>query len=233
MGRSDSTSELALTEAERQALTRWIGLPSTSQAVVLRCKIVLACEEGRTNVDIAREFGVSAQVVGKWRARFREGRLPALKDRPRSGAPRTIAEEQVQAVVDATFTEPPPNGVAGPSATWPSGSGSRPRRWCASGSGSVSLPTPAASARSSAPTMRRGARCTSRPRRRSWFWPRTRTEGPRPTRAPNRQRRPGEWRCAAAWPDCCRSGSEHRTRANWSGSCGPCSIGFPSGRKST
>ncbi|MGW0246260.1 helix-turn-helix domain-containing protein [Nocardia goodfellowii] len=100
-----------MTEDERAVLWRCLVRPSTSRVVLLRCKIVLAGAEGRPNAEIAREFGVSPQMVGKWRARFREGGLPALQDRPRSGAPRTIPVKTVQAVVDATLTEPPANGV--------------------------------------------------------------------------------------------------------------------------
>ncbi|MEV0686876.1 helix-turn-helix domain-containing protein [Nocardia sp. NPDC050378] len=99
------------TEDERAELLRWIVGPSTPPAVRLRCEIVLAGAEGKPNAAIARDFGVSPQMVGKWRARFRAGGVPALQDRPRSGAPRTIATDTVQAVVDATLTEPPANGV--------------------------------------------------------------------------------------------------------------------------
>ncbi len=101
---------LPLTESERAGLLRWMQLPSTSQAVALRCRIVLACSEGRSNTTVARECGVSPPVVGKWRARFREGRLAALRDRPRSGAPRSVTDERVHTVLEATLAEPPPNG---------------------------------------------------------------------------------------------------------------------------
>ncbi|WP_243788769.1 helix-turn-helix domain-containing protein [Saccharopolyspora gloriosae] len=111
MGTSSSKLPLLLTEPERAALSRWIRLPSTPQAVAVRCRIILACAEGgRTNSSVAREFGVSPPVVGKWRERFREGRLAALRDRPRSGKPRSITDEQVKIVLEATVTEPPPNG---------------------------------------------------------------------------------------------------------------------------
>lgn len=111
MSASSSKLPLLLTDPERAALSRWIQLPSTPQAVAMRCRIVLACAEGsRTNSSVAREFGVSAPVVGKWRERFREGRLAALRDRPRSGKPRSITDGQVKTVLEATVSEPPPNG---------------------------------------------------------------------------------------------------------------------------
>ncbi|GAB3545231.1 IS630 family transposase [Actinopolyspora lacussalsi] len=111
MDTSGSQEALSLSEAEREWLIRWTRLPSTSQAVALRCRIVLECARGLSDASVAREVGVSAQVVGKWRRRFRQGRLAALKDRPRSGAPRSISEEQVQTILEAVLTEPPPNGI--------------------------------------------------------------------------------------------------------------------------
>jgi hypothetical protein len=38
--------------------------------------------------------------------------LEALRDRPRPGLPRSITDEQVQAVIERTLTEPPPEGTA-------------------------------------------------------------------------------------------------------------------------
>lgn len=105
-----SGPNISLTDSERAGLVRWSRLPSTPQAVVLRCQMVLACSRGLSDSAVAREFGVTPQAVSKWRRRFREGRLAALKDRPRSGAPRSITDEQVRTVLEATRTEPPPNG---------------------------------------------------------------------------------------------------------------------------
>ncbi|MFF4838243.1 helix-turn-helix domain-containing protein [Streptomyces sp. NPDC001315] len=43
----------------------------------------------------------------KWRARFAADGLEGLVDRPRSGAPRTITDEQVEALVARTLRCPP------------------------------------------------------------------------------------------------------------------------------
>ncbi|ASU78805.1 IS630 family transposase [Actinopolyspora erythraea] len=110
MGTTGSRARLSLSEAEREGLSRWIRLPSTSQAFALRCRIVLECARCSSDAAVARALGVSARVVGRWRARFQEGGLAGLRDRPRSGAPRSISEEQVKAVAEAVLTEPPPNG---------------------------------------------------------------------------------------------------------------------------
>src|SRR5512133_1408426 len=98
---------LILTDDERQTLVRWSRRAKSSQALALRCRIVLACATGATNKQVAAELGVSLPTVGKWRSRFVTRRLEGLVDEPRPGAPRTIADEQVEAVVVATLEELP------------------------------------------------------------------------------------------------------------------------------
>ncbi|MFG2781279.1 helix-turn-helix domain-containing protein [Streptomyces prunicolor] len=70
---------------------------TASQALVLRSRIVPACAEGRANAQVALDLGVSRETVRKRRARFLADRLEGLVDRPRSGAPRKITDEQVKA----------------------------------------------------------------------------------------------------------------------------------------
>jgi transposase len=98
---------LILTDEERETLVRWSRRPKSAQALALRARIVLACAEGKTNKAVAEEVGVWPQTVTKWRGRFGRQRLEGLADEPRPGAPRTIADEQVEAVVVATLEELP------------------------------------------------------------------------------------------------------------------------------
>ena len=98
---------LILTDQERETLVRWSRRAKSSQALALRCRIVLACATGATNKQVAAELGVSLPTVGKWRSRFVTRRLEGLVDEPRPGAPRTITDEQVEAVVVATLEETP------------------------------------------------------------------------------------------------------------------------------
>ena len=58
------TVEISLGAEERRTLERWARRHSSSQALALRCRIVLACAEGRTNTDIAAELGVNQVTVG-------------------------------------------------------------------------------------------------------------------------------------------------------------------------
>src|SRR5215204_5774740 len=98
---------LILTDEERETLGRWSRRAKSSQALALRCRIVLACATGATNKQVAAELGVSLPTVGKWRSRFVTRRLEGLVDEPRPGAPRRISDEQVEAVVVATLEETP------------------------------------------------------------------------------------------------------------------------------
>src|SRR5512132_3150768 len=98
---------LILTDEERQTLGRWSRRAKSAQALALRCRIVLACATGATNQQGAADLGVSLPTVGKWRSRFVTRWLEGLVDEPRPGAPRTITDEQVEAVVVATLEATP------------------------------------------------------------------------------------------------------------------------------
>ena len=98
---------VVLSEEERATLERWERRPKSAQALALRCRIVLACAEGGHNNEVAERVGVSRLTVGKWRSRFLEHRLAGLHDEPRPGAPRTIGDDDVEAVIVKTLEETP------------------------------------------------------------------------------------------------------------------------------
>ncbi len=50
-------------------------------------------------------------TVGKWRRRFAQRRLDGLSDEPRPGAPRTISDAQIEAVIVKTLEEQPYNAT--------------------------------------------------------------------------------------------------------------------------
>ncbi len=100
-------SDLTLSDDERQALGRLVRRGKVAQRTALRARIVLACADGNDNVSVARQMRVTPATVGKWRGRFVEHRLDGLLDEPRCGAPRTVTDERVEAVVVRTLESVP------------------------------------------------------------------------------------------------------------------------------
>jgi transposase len=110
-GRGRPSAELVLTDEERQTLERWTRRAKSAQALALRCRIVLACADGLSNVEAADLLGVARKTVGKWRSRFIEHRLDGLADEERPGRPPSITFDQVEDVVVATLEQTPRNAT--------------------------------------------------------------------------------------------------------------------------
>jgi transposase len=109
MGRG--LARLDLSAAERQELSGLAARRSTAQALALRARIVLACADGRQNKQVAEHLSVDPATVSKWRRRFLEQRLDGLLDEPRSGAPRTIDDARIEAVIVQTLESLPPEAT--------------------------------------------------------------------------------------------------------------------------
>ena len=106
--RGRPTVQLTLSGDERKTLERWARRHSSSLALALRCRIVLACADSdRTNTAISADQGCSPATVSKWRHRFAQDRLDGLVDAPRPGAPRKIGDEVVEAIVIETLETAP------------------------------------------------------------------------------------------------------------------------------
>ncbi|MDR7304453.1 transposase [Haloactinomyces albus] len=102
--------DLNLTEVERRTLEGWARRGKTAQAIALRARIVLACADGVSNMDVSRTLQIAPPTVTKWRRRFVEDRLDGLSDEPRPGAPRTITDDHVEQVITTTLEQAPPKG---------------------------------------------------------------------------------------------------------------------------
>jgi transposase len=98
---------LALSDEERSELKALAMRRKTAQALALRARIVLACAEGRQNKEVAARLRADEGTVSKWRRRFVEQRMDGLHDEPRSGAPRTIADARIEAVIVKTLESLP------------------------------------------------------------------------------------------------------------------------------
>jgi transposase len=102
---------LTLTDEERGQLREWARSRARPQTIAKRARIILACDGGGTNRQVARQLRVTTQTVCKWRARFVARRLQGLTDNPRSGAPRSISDALVEAVLTKTLHEQPPDAA--------------------------------------------------------------------------------------------------------------------------
>ena len=107
MPRGRKLAELMLTDDEREQLLRWTRRTTTAQGLALRARIVLAAAEGRSNLQVAGDLGVSRPTVGKWRARFLADGLDGLLDEPRPGRPRTVSDAQVEDLIVQTLESTP------------------------------------------------------------------------------------------------------------------------------
>lgn len=105
MGRP--TVDVVLTDEERETLVRWSRRATSAQALALRCRIVLACADGASNMQAGKALSVHPVTVAKWRKRFAADRLEGLSDEPRPGAPRTVDDERVEDVIVRTLESTP------------------------------------------------------------------------------------------------------------------------------
>ena len=99
--------QVVLSDEEREVLERWARRPKSAQSLALRCQVVLACAEGATNAGVAERLGITVTTVRKWRGRFAKHRLDGVHDEPRPGAPRSVLDQDVEAVIVKTLEQSP------------------------------------------------------------------------------------------------------------------------------
>ena len=109
MARGPRAAAVVLTAQERDVLQHLVRRRGAGQAAVMRARIVLAsdAEPDLPNGAIAARLGVSRQSVITWRQRFRAHRLEGLLDAPRSGTPRQVSDEAVEAMITRTLESQP------------------------------------------------------------------------------------------------------------------------------
>ena len=105
------TPPLVLTDEERETLVRWARRAKSAQVLAMRSRIILACADGGSNIDVATALGVHLSTVGKWRRRFVKLRLEGLIDEDRPGRPPSITVDRVEEVVVATLEQTPRNAT--------------------------------------------------------------------------------------------------------------------------
>jgi transposase len=105
------TNPLQVTAEEKEKLMMLARRPKSAQAMAMRARIVLGCEEGLSNGTVAKKLDITGATVCKWRERFRVHQLEGLLDEPRLGAPRSISDKQIEQVVTKTLESMPKNGT--------------------------------------------------------------------------------------------------------------------------
>jgi transposase len=99
-----------LTKEEKEKLNKIIAKRKSSQAKVLRARIILLDDEGKTVNEIASELGIVKNTVLKWVRRWNGNSeldvAERLGDLPRSGCPDKFTAEQICQII-ATCCESP------------------------------------------------------------------------------------------------------------------------------
>ena len=103
MPRGRPVGALVLSAEERSYLERQVRRLRVSRSLSERCRMVLRCADGLSAKAVAAELGVHEHTVGKWRRRFLADRIDGLLDEPRTGRPRSVADDQVAAVIERTL----------------------------------------------------------------------------------------------------------------------------------
>jgi len=94
---------LVLTKEEYEQLKSMVKFRSLLYHLVNRVRIVLMAAEGEPDLAIAKEVGLSGQMVCKWRQLYLQQGLSGLHDELRPGRPRSISHEKVAILIRKTL----------------------------------------------------------------------------------------------------------------------------------
>ena len=104
-------SPITLSKEENEQLTSIANSRSLPHGLVRRARIVLMAAKGAPNRTIAKEVGLSGQMVCKWRQRYLQQGLSGLHDELRPGRPRSISDEKVAVLIRKTLQTKPQDGT--------------------------------------------------------------------------------------------------------------------------
>lgn len=108
---SPHAATITLTDDERAELEGWVRRRTSAAGLALRARIVLACADGGSNVQVADRLELDRGTIRKWRNRFVEKRCDGLLDEPRPGRPRVVGDDQIEALITATLETTPPDAT--------------------------------------------------------------------------------------------------------------------------
>jgi transposase len=102
------TVPVTLSEDERKQLEKWLSAMGTPQQVALRCRIILCCAAGKSEVETATENQVNRNTVRLWRERFNTHGLQALwQIAPGRGRKAVYDAARIKKIIDATLQSKP------------------------------------------------------------------------------------------------------------------------------
>lgn len=100
---------IAVSEEQRAALESMVRSQSDDARAARRARIILLASAGLADREIARELGIGRIQAARWRRRFAEGGVEAVRaDLPRSGRKSTIDAAEIVRVT----TQERPEGAA-------------------------------------------------------------------------------------------------------------------------
>jgi transposase len=99
---------IALREADRLELQRWVAAHGTPQQVAQRCQIILSAAEGQPDKTIAAGLQINFKTVALWRGRFRsEGTDCLWEVAAGRGRKPHYSDEKIKAIIHATLQTRP------------------------------------------------------------------------------------------------------------------------------
>lgn len=102
-------AEVRLSPEDRRVLEARVRAPTTAQREVLRARIVLLADEGRSTRSIAHRVGTMPRTVSLWRGRYAREGLAGLADKPRPGPKPKYGADTGRRIL-AVLERPPPAG---------------------------------------------------------------------------------------------------------------------------
>ena len=104
---SKPAATFTLSATDRVELQAWLRKTTLDQRLAQRARILLDLDAAVPPGKISERLGLSAPVVFKWRARYRERGIAGLSDLPRPGQPRKLTQKKVKEVLTLTTTKIP------------------------------------------------------------------------------------------------------------------------------
>ncbi|MFT3991560.1 MAG: IS630 family transposase [Luteolibacter sp.] len=98
---------ISLSQTGKDFLQKLSAKRSAPAAEVKRAKSVLLMAEGFSNKVISERIGFCAATIGSLRSRFGQLRLDGISDLPRSGPPRRIGDDRIEALIEKTLHSKP------------------------------------------------------------------------------------------------------------------------------